>query len=144
MRKEVIIAILLGFLVGILIAYGIYTANKAVKSSHLNQIQKPKSTNASSSPITNSNLTLTINGPENNIVLDQDEATISGQTEAEATIAIITEENEELLMVDNQGFFSSTINLISGVNEIKVIAIAKSGEQVEKLLNVVYSTAEIE
>jgi hypothetical protein len=143
MRKEVLIAIAIGFLVGILIAYGVYTANRAVKQTET-QTKNSILSSAAPSPITQNEFMLNINEPENNLVFNTPQATISGQTEPEATVAIISEEQEELITADSQGFFSSSINLISGVNEIKVITIKKTGEQQEKILNLVYSKAEIE
>ncbi len=143
MRKEVLIAIFIGFLVGILIAYGVYTANRAVK-----QTETLANNSALSSsepvPLPSSDFNLIIQEPENNLVFSEPEATISGQTEPEATVAIITEEQEELMLADQQGVFSTSISLISGINEVKIIAIGKTGEKQEKILNLVYSKANIE
>lgn len=140
MRKEVLIAIILGFIVGLFISYGIYTANRAVKKAETSQ--PPSETAPLPSPTPDSSFV--INEPENNIVTDENEATVSGQAEPNVTVAILAEKQEELLVTDNQGYFSTQIDLISGLNEIEVVVISKAGEKQEKKLNVVYSTAKIE
>ncbi|MFC1711266.1 hypothetical protein ACFLZ1_01635 [Patescibacteria group bacterium] len=143
MRKEVIIAILLGFAVGLFIAYGIYSANKAVKETKINQ-PTTSETSATSQPQASPTFQLTVSEPEDNIVLSDEEATVSGQTEPKTTVAILAEESEELLYADKQGLFSTTIELIGGLNVIKVIAVNKAGERQEKIINVIYSTAKID
>jgi hypothetical protein len=142
MRKEVIIAILLGFVVGLFIAYGIYTANKAVKDTKITQ---PISTNNESLPSPAPGLTfsLTLNEPEDNIVLNSDTATVSGQTEPKTVVAVMGEEGEELILSDEQGLFSTSLELIGGLNQIKVVAVDTNGNKQEKEINVIYSTADI-
>jgi hypothetical protein len=143
MRKEVIIAILLGFVVGLFIAYGIYTANKAVKDTKITQ---PISTNNESlpSPTPGLSFSLTLNEPEDNIVLNSDTATVSGQTEPKTVVAVMGEEGEELILSDEQGLFSTSLELIGGLNQIKVVAVDTNGNKQEKEINVIYSTADIE
>lgn len=141
MRKEVIVAIILGFIVGITIAFGVYNANQSLKKAKI--APSPSTSDeviSSSKPKT----TLVISEPEDNIVLKNNEATISGQTAPQAVVAIMTEEDNELVIADNEGVFTSNINLISGANEIKVISIDSSGNKEEKSINVVYSTQKIE
>jgi hypothetical protein len=142
MRKEVIVAIIIGFVLGLIITFGIYTANKALKQ------QKPSSelpTNgAPVSPSSLPMITLEITEPEENLVVSKSKITLSGKTEAKATVAILAEDNENLVLADDEGVFSSEVELTSGSNEIKVIALSKSGEKQEKVLTIVYSTAKIE
>lgn len=131
MRKEVIVAIILGFIVGITIAFGVYNANQSLKKAKI--APSPSTSDeviSSSKPKT----TLVISEPEDNIVLKNNEATISGQTAPQAVVAIMTEEDNELVIADNEGVFTSNINLISGANEIKVISIDSSGNKEEKVL----------
>lgn len=142
MKKEVLIAIVVGFIIGLTITFGIYTANKALKQ---NQTSQPAAESTLPAPPLASPLTsLIINEPENNLALQDSQATVSGQTEPRATVAIISEEEEELVTADDKGLFSAQISLISGLNEIKIISLAEAGQPMEKIINVVYSTAQIE
>lgn len=141
MKKEVMLAIGLGAVLGLLIAFGIYNANQAIKNTK-KQIEAKK-INASASP-NQTEFPLLINQPENNLVFDTNEATISGKTEPEATVAVMAENDQDLLTSDNQGLFSTVVNLVSGLNEIKITVLNKNGQQQEKTLNLFYSTAKIE
>lgn len=141
MKKEVWLAIFLGLMVGILISLGIYIANRALKTKRLSS-NIPQTTSLSS-PLPSPS-SLIINEPENNLVFKVNEATISGQAKPEATIAILAENQEDLLMADKQGFFSTKISLISGLNEIKIVAIDNNANQEEKIIQLVYSTTKIE
>jgi len=141
MKKEVFLAIGLGAVLGILIAFGIYNANQAVKNTK-KQIEAKK-INASTSP-NQVEFPLLINQPENNLVFDTNEATISGKTEPETTVAVMAENDQDLLTSNSQGLFSTVINLVSGLNEIKITVLNKDGKQQEKTLNLFYSTAKIE
>lgn len=144
MKKEVVIAIILGFLVGIFIAYGIYTANKAVKETETIKPISRDEAISSSAPEASPTLTLIVDEPEENSVISDKTATISGQTEPNTPVAILAENQEELVLSDGSGIFSSLVSLVSGLNEIKVIIIDKNGNQTEKTVQIIYSTAEVE
>lgn len=142
MKKEVIIAISIGFVLGLIITFGIYTANRA-----LQQKTRPEPsilTETSPSPLPSPEPVLEIAEPENNLVVDKNKITVSGKTDPERTVAILAENFEELVMSDEEGLFSLEVSLVSGANEIKVIVPGKNGDQLEEILTIVYSTAKIE
>jgi len=60
---------------------------------------------------------------------------IVGQTDAEASVSI----NEHLVVVDNNGNFKSTFNLVSGNNLLNIVATDKAGNQTVKTINLTYS-----
>lgn len=142
MPKEALIAIIIGFLFGLLITFGIYTANRSLKERAAPLASPPATspTLASPSPAP----TLVINSPENESLVDEEEIIVNGRTSPEAIIAIFTESNEHLLTASREGTFSASIRLIKGVNNIKVTAVDKTSQKVEKNLTIVYSTAKIE
>jgi len=143
MRKEVIIAICIGFVIGLIITFGIYTANRALKqqSQPIAELPKPE---ASSPPTVALGPILEISEPENNLVVKKNKITVSGKTDPKITIAVLAEDYEEILFSDEEGVFSTEIPLTGGANEIKVVAINKNGEKEEKVITVVYTTAKIE
>lgn len=142
MKKEILLAIFLGLTVGLLIAFGAYSANKALKEQKIKKIASQPSPSLPPK-LSKKNNQLTIDQPENNLVIKEKEATISGQAKPNSTIAILAEDQEKILMANEQGFFSSQIKLIAGVNEITVAAIDKKNQKQEKKIMVVHSTAEI-
>jgi len=140
MRKEVLIAILSGSLLGLVIAFGIWRANSAL-SPKRNQTQKQETPSPTSSPTPKAEgLQLTILRPENNSILSDKNVEISGKTEANATVVIQYDKGETILVSDDNGSFSYTAELIPGANTITMTAFNNNGESVEKTINVVYST----
>ncbi|MCJ7829738.1 hypothetical protein MUP50_01460, partial [Patescibacteria group bacterium] len=68
MKKEILIAIIIGFVLGLVITFGIWTANKSLKegtSTQSSQITENE-TNITPSPQAEEKLPLTIISPENN------------------------------------------------------------------------------
>jgi hypothetical protein len=142
MKKEVIVAIIFGFIIGLTIAFGAYNANKSLQQAK--NKPAPSSSTASNQQNTAPTNKLVIKEPEENIVIRTNEATVSGQAEPYVTIAVMAENGEELLSTDGQGLFSTQVDLISGTNEIKVVVIDKNDQTEELIIPVVYSTQKIE
>jgi len=144
MKKEVLVAIITGFALGLLITFGVWTANRA--------IQKTPAEPASPSPtpeiiITpqaeSSEISLTVLSPEDNFLSDEEEIAVSGKTAPQAVVVILYQEGEKILEADQNGDFSTTITLAGGDNQIEVAAYDEAGSEIKKSLTVVYSTAEI-
>lgn len=141
MKKEVLIAIIIGFSIGLVIAFGIWTANKSLK-----QITPEKESLTTQTgqltptpPVTN----LIINNPADDFLSNQEKITVSGKANPEAIVVIIYEEGEKILTADSEGIFSAEITLVGGANEIKISAFNSEGEETSKIINGVYSTTQI-
>jgi len=134
MRKEVIFAVLAGGLLGLVIAFGVWRANSALKPSNGNQQQVEKT------PEPQGNLELSIVKPDNLTVVIEDSLTLSGSTVPGAWIAISAEEKEYIIQADNKGSFSQEVGLIGGLNEIKVFSFDPNDGAREKSILVVYSS----
>ena len=142
MPKEALIAIIIGFLFGLLITFGVYTANRSLKEQEL-EVKTPSPT-VSASPESSPETPLVIDSPENESLVDEEKLVLRGRSSPEAIIAIFTEENEHLLTTSKEGTFSAEITLVKGVNNIKITAVDKENQKTEKDLTIVYSTATIE
>lgn len=146
MKKEVIIAIIIGFVLGLVITFGVWTANKAIKEASPKEEttgeQAQEGTTDTRSP-TSLESTLTIISPEDNFLSDKEKIDISGKTTPEATVVILFTEGEKIIEADKQGSFSTEITLVGGSNEIKVSSFDKDGKEISKSITIVYSTAEI-
>lgn len=147
MRKEVIIAIVLGFALGLIITIGIWSANKAMKtqeeSINPNSPQNVTPTvGEKNTETTKTSISLAISKPEDESIINTEKTTVSGTTEPNIQVVIITETNEYLLDADDKGIFAQEITLTSGTNQIQVTAFAESGEEITKTINVVFSTSE--
>lgn len=146
MRKEVIIAIVIGFVVGLAITFGLWTANKTFRPSEV-ATEEPEETapenEISPTPTPEPVITLEISSPENNSILNKDEVNLIGKSVPGSVIAIISEKGENVVETEADGSFEETINLVNGTNEIKITAFTANGSEVSRNLNVVYTTQEI-
>jgi len=143
MKKEVLIAIVSGLILGLVITFGIYTANRSIEKQK--NAKKAQETPLPASPSPSlSQKTLTITSPENYDLINQRELTINGIAWPEAVIAIITENSEFFTQADNEGYFLHKLNLVKGYNEITVIATDELNSTQTQNLVVTYSTNKIE
>lgn len=145
MKKEILIAIIIGFILGLVITFGIWTANKSLQESSQTQTT---GTNESQPIVTETStaegqISLVISSPENNALVNQEKVEIVGQTAVQATVIILYEEGEEVFQADEKGEFTQEITLVGGANEIKITAFDEQGNEANKALNLVYSSAEI-
>ncbi len=137
MRKEVLFAILLGGIIGAVVAFGLWRANKALTNNNPKDfIQTAPKTEKNEM----SSGALVVDSPETNSVVSLDSVKVIGKTTPESTVILSTKEEEVLLEADKDGKFEGTIKLAGGANLIKVTSIDKDGEKEEIELAVVYST----
>ncbi|MDP3955226.1 MAG: hypothetical protein Q8Q15_02595 [bacterium] len=144
MRKEVLIAIILGFALGLVITFGVWSANRAMKEKDVaeNTVEEEVETLPTSSPTpTSATFSLVILSPADESFVDKDKISINGSTEPGAEIAVITENGEAIVVADESGKFDAPIILETGTNEITVTAVNAGGDEVTKTINIVYSTS---
>ena len=140
MRKEIVIVIIFGILIGSIIAYGIYTAKSALKNKTLESVAVG---NQSQQQDTQSEHALQITEPEDNTVVEQEKIKLSGTTSPNSIITLIAAENEYLLTADADGNFSVEVPLVGGANNLKISSFAADGRKAETTLALVYSTAKL-
>lgn len=134
MKKEVVFAILAGGALGLVIAFGVWRANSALKPANTNNqtvVQTP-------SP--QGNVELSIIKPENLVVVTTASVEVTGSTIPNALVAISAEEKDYVVVADNKGSFSQTVSLTGGLNEIKVFSFDVNDGVRQKDLLVVYSS----
>lgn len=142
MRKEVLIAIIIGFALGLVITFGIWTTNQALKKSATEK-PTPVEEVVSPTPILEEKFSLVLHSPENNSISVEETIEVSGETAPSAIIVILYQEGEKILEADEKGEFSTEVALAGGSNEITVSAYNQEGDEISQTLTVVYSTAEI-
>jgi hypothetical protein len=138
-KKEVLIAIIIGFALGLVITFGIWTANRALKTS----APQEEKTLSEETTTVNNIFSLSINSPEDNSISSEEKIEVNGVTAPKAIVVVLYPEGEKILEADEEGQFSTEITLAGGANEIKVSAYNQEGNEEQKILTVVYSTAEI-
>jgi hypothetical protein len=146
MKKEILIAIIIGFVLGLVITFGIWTANKSLKEGATTQPKEVTENETITTPVPaqgEEKLPLTLISPENNALVNQEKLEIVGKTSPKAVVAVVYEEGEKIIEADEKGDFKQEITLVGGGNEITISAFDNEGNEVSKTLNLVYSTAEI-
>ncbi len=147
MKKELGIAIFIGILLGFGLSAFFWARNKDNMPLNLAGSQ-PTPTEAENQPTAvptstdaSEEITLTVTQPENEIISDTEDLTIKGETQPNATVVVIWEEGEDILVADKDGKFETEIELVGGENEINISAYDNQGNKSAQTLTVTYSTA---
>ncbi|HCR81018.1 MAG: hypothetical protein UY13_C0001G0028 [Candidatus Pacebacteria bacterium GW2011_GWB1_47_8] len=121
MKKEVIIAILIGLSLGLFITYGVYQARTG------------RSRQNTSPDLTESNVQdefsgeLVINSPLDESVQNQSTVSISGTTLPNSFVVVFVGNKETITSTDNSGNFSVEVELEDSSNIITVYVIDEDG-----------------
>ncbi len=143
MKKEVIIAVVTGLILGLIIIMGIYTANRSLneqKNKKIAQNQPLPSVTPTSSGEKNLNIT----SQENFDLVDKNDVVISGVAWPRAVVALLSENGNQMTEADAEGIFSFNATLIKGFNELTLIASDDTGTTKTQNLVLTYSTTPIE
>jgi len=143
MKKEVVIAIVSGLILGLIVTLGIYTANKSLEQQKAKKAAADQTAPLPSPPLADQK-TLEITSHENFDLINQSAITLSGIAWPEAVIALMTENKQQLTQADDEGIFSFKFNLVKGFNEITLIATDEANDSQTQNLVLTYSTATIE
>lgn len=134
MRKEIVWVIGIGIVIGLIFAFGIFRIN-----SSINKQAKVEATPTPGTPL--SEFKITLSKPENNDVVIDSTTTVSGITKPLAWITVSGESGDYIIQSDDQGTFSQGVDLIAGVNQIKLTAFGPAGAQSTEKVLVVYSSS---
>lgn len=153
MKKEVFFAITIGFILGLVITFGVWTANKSLKQLPQSGKSTPSPTQTTSvspsiqpaaiSPTPTSSLPLTLSTPDDESISNKDTVTLTGKTSPGAVVSIISETTQTIISPDKTGTFTAPVTLDSGYNTIRVVATDPSGNSASKTLTITFTTAKI-
>lgn len=142
MRKEVLIAVVSGSLLGLIIAFGVWRANSALnfKKSSVPGLTDQESISQEKTVRDDGKIGLSFVRPQNEQVVTFSPVTIEGITK-ENTQLVASSENEDYLINSNkEGSFKIDTKLIGGINEILVYAFDEKHTPVSEKILLVYST----
>lgn len=143
MKKEVFLAISIGFVLGLIITFGIWTANKSLKQLPQTTPTPAPTPAASISPTPASAVTLTLSSPEDESLTNVSSVTVSGKTFPNASVAIASESDDQIVTADSSGNFSTTVDLDGGYNTITATAFDQTGNSSSQSVTVTYTTSKI-
>lgn len=125
MTKEKIILSVVAILTGLLVATGAFYIYQSTKT--LSPLQeKPISINPSPSP--KPQVLLTVDEPKDESIADNKVVKISGKTDSDALVLVLTNSDEQVLNPSQTGDFSTTVTIGDGSNLVQITAIGKNGD----------------
>lgn len=140
-KKEITIAVIIGLIIGTIVVGGVLRARQALSSLTPTTTSAP-SPMPSGTAVETQGLFLTIDTPDNQVT-DQASLIISGKTLPATYIVINGEAGDAILVPNDLGNFSQEVKLVKGANTIKITVYQEDGTKEERVLNTVYTTAEI-
>lgn len=138
MKQERVILSFIMVLIGLLVAgalFYFYQSTKTVSPSTTGIVNRITPT-----PTPKPKVYLSLNEPSDEKVTGNKTLAISGKTNPNATLIIITNANQQVIQPSLQGDFSTTITLDDGQNLIEMHSILPSGETIVVRRTVTYST----
>ncbi|HZZ98743.1 MAG TPA: hypothetical protein VFG51_02310 [Candidatus Saccharimonadia bacterium] len=141
MKKEVVLAVVLGIIFGLVITFGIYTANKALKDRQPNATENT----ATQSPTPDTATTMThIIDPIDGAIVADGTIRLTGTTFPNADVVIFVGSVDQVTTSDATGNFSAQLSLDGGSNVITTIVTTADGKQEHDQRVVVVSTANLD
>lgn len=138
MKKEILIAILLGLSLGLFITYGLYRSRNAS-----NKQTQTIGSSLSATPELEVLSTLVLHSPADESIVAESSLTIAGDTEPDNFIVILVNDQDYITTADTAGAFSITAELESGSNVIVVYSLDEDGNATVEERVVVYTTASL-
>jgi hypothetical protein len=139
MKQERVILSFIMVLIGLLVAgalFYFYQSTKKVSPSAINIITASKTP----TPTPQSKIYLTLNQFADEQVVSDKTFKISGQTNPNATIIVVTQNGQDVLQPTSLGNFSTTITLSDDQNIVQIISVLPGGEITSVQRTVTYST----
>ncbi|MCD8485072.1 hypothetical protein LRY65_02065 [Candidatus Woesebacteria bacterium] len=145
MRKEIILAIIVGVIVGLAITFGIYTVRQQIfRNQTPETIQESRLNEDNVAPTPTPTTTLSIQQPEQDFLTSEDTVQVVGRALPNSYIVILASDEEYITTADQDGDFSQEVSLALGGNKLTIHAITSSGEKEIIVRNVVYSTVDLD
>jgi hypothetical protein len=136
MKKEMFIAILIGFLLGLIITFGVYRLRVAKNP----KTGIPVATPAASTLPTTSSSQITIHSPEEGAIQEIKSATVTGSTIPDSYVVLFVTNTEYIRQSDATGNFSFDVELAEGSNLLTVNVLTDDGTVLTKERTVIVTT----
>lgn len=143
MRKEVVFAIIIGLILGLVILFGWELANQAAKQAASTSTPSTANPPLAETP-TPAAQSITITSPQNHAVVNTGSIKIVAKTQPNASIAISDTEDDAIVTADKEGNFSANLKLTGGANVIKLTVLKDDLSTDSIQITVIYTTAKID
>jgi hypothetical protein len=135
MRKEILFAILAGVTFGLIIAFGVWRANVALRPNGVSTTA-PEDTPET----TQADFRITVAKPQDYQVITTSPAILTGISKPNVWIVVSAEEEDYVAKTDESGEFEIKVDVVGGVNEIIITAFDNDGTEVQEKLTLIYSS----
>lgn len=137
MKKELLLAVLIGLAVGLVIVFGVYrTRILLTPKNQTTNLDASPSPEASADILSN----LVIHSPLDESIQESPDVTIAGTTNHNEFVVILVNDQDFVTTADDSGNFSISTTLEAGSNIIQVKSINEDGQVTTKELTVIYTT----
>ncbi len=139
MKKEKVILCFIAAFFGLLVAcvaFYLFQTTKTIPTATKTILIAPLS------PTRVPSASLVLDQPKDENVVNNKVLIVSGKTQSNAVVIVITNSSENVITPSTNGNFSTTVNLDDGQNILEVIAIAPNGESITNKKTVTYSQEE--
>jgi hypothetical protein len=140
MKKEVIIAIGLGIILGILIINGFNLANQASNNESGNALQISSPTPSPVNDQTSQSL-ISITYPEDRVVTNQSTIKLSIEYPEKTPLIVISPAGEQIIS-SNSTTYSTNLDLVPGENLIEVVGFLSDNSSTSSDIRIYYTTQE--
>ncbi|MBI3984572.1 MAG: hypothetical protein HY344_01325 [Candidatus Levybacteria bacterium] len=138
MKQERVVLSFIMVFIGLVVAAGAFFFYQSTKDTGT-QV-KEAAVNITPTPQSGPTIFLKVNEPKDESLSDRKTVKVSGKTNTEATIVILTVGGQEVVKPSLQGDFTTTITIDDGPNYIKIQAILPNGEILTEERVVSYTT----
>lgn len=140
MKKEILIACVLGLLLGGVFVYGFYRSKITSEELALKRPLTENRTIPTEKNTTNLTASLQVNAPLDGQIFDSEIATISGTTSPNSTIFVYTSDADSVTKSDSLGYFSTELKLTAGQNDLTIHSLSQEEQTDEVKMSVVFTT----
>jgi len=139
MKQERVILSFIMVLIGLLVAGAVFYFYQSGKKN-LQQSQGLISPTPAVEKSTKK-IFLNLTSPDDEVLVKNKTLTVSGKTNPDATVIIITKSDQQVLKTNGQGDFNTNVTLETDQNLITIISILPGGENKQIQKTVTYSTS---
>lgn len=142
MKKDVLVAVGVGFILGTVVALAATNLPQIIKSVKVPDVKQtpsptPEITSAAQNP------QFSIDSPKDESIIETKTIDVSGQTKGDQIILVETENDQKVIESETDGNFTTKLNLTEGVNTIYFTVYDKEGLATTKSINVYYTTEKL-
>lgn len=144
MRKEILLAIVVGILAGLGVTYVVYTIRQTMlRSSTPSEIEQRRQQDSAPTP-TPTSTSLSIRQPVPDFLTMEKSVRVVGKALPDSYIVVLAETGEFITTADKDGDFALSVDLQEGGNKLTIIATTPEGVQESAVATTVYITESVD